>query len=87
MIKNLVTHLSRHLYSRSWFSGTEKWSTCSMGISILTYLFLLRTCHHEIIPGQLWSAVQLQHVFQLRDMTTYVEHNVKAKIEKVRKEE
>jgi hypothetical protein len=37
-------------------SGTEKRSTNSVGIAILAYLFLLRTCHHEITPGQSWTS-------------------------------
>ena len=36
---------------------TEK----SVGIAVLAYLFVLRTCHHELIPGKPWSLFQLQH--------------------------
>lgn len=53
-----------------------------MGIAILAYLFLLRTCHHEITLGQSWSIFQLQHMLQLRVMTKQVEHNVKVKMAK-----
>jgi len=49
---------------------------------VLAYLFLLRACHHKIIPGQSWSIFQLQHALQLRAMTNQVEHNVKVKMAK-----
>ena len=66
-------------------SGDQKRSANSVGIAVLAYLFLLRTCHHEIILGQSWSIFQLQHAFQLRAMTNQVEHNVKVKMAKGRK--
>lgn len=66
-------------------SGDQQRSTNSVGIAVLAYLFLLRACHHEIIPGQSWSIFQLQHALQLRAITNQVEHNVKAKMAKARK--
>jgi hypothetical protein len=56
-----------------------------VGIAVLAYLFLLRAGHHEITPGYSWSSFQLQHAFQLRAMTTQVEHNVKVKMARGRK--
>jgi hypothetical protein len=66
-------------------SGDEKRSENSVGIAVLAYLFLVRACHHEIIPGRSWSIFQLQHTLQLRAMTNQVEHNVKVKMAKGRK--
>ncbi len=66
-------------------SGDENRSENSMGIAVLAYLFLLRACHHKIIPGKSWSIFQLQHALQLRAITNQVEHNVKVKMAKTRK--
>ena len=60
---------------------TEK----SVGIAVLAYLFVLRPCHHEIIPGKPWSLCQLQHTLRLRVMTNQGEHKVKVKMAKTRK--
>ena len=57
----------------------------SFGIAVLAYLFLIRLCHHEMVPGRPWSVSQLQHAFRLRVITTQVEHNVKARLTKSRK--
>ena len=53
-----------------------------MGIAVLAYLFVLRACHHEIVPGKPWSIFQLQHALRLRAMTNQVEHKVKVKMAK-----
>ena len=66
-------------------SGDQNRSEKSIGIAVLAYLFVLRACHHEIVPGKPWSIFQLQHALRLRVMTNQVEHNVKAKLAKVRK--
>jgi hypothetical protein len=66
-------------------SGDKNRSEKSVGIAVLAYLFVLRVCHHEIIPGKPWSIFQLQHALRLRVMTNQVEHNVKAKMAKARK--
>jgi hypothetical protein len=65
--------------------GDTNRSEKSMGIAVLAYLFVLRVCHHEIIPGKPWSIFQLQHALRLRAMTNQVEHKVKMKIAKTRK--
>jgi hypothetical protein len=57
----------------------------SVGIAVLAYLFVLRVCHHEIVPGKPWSIFQLQHALRLRTMTNQVEHKVKVKMAKTRK--
>jgi hypothetical protein len=57
----------------------------SIGIAVLAYLFVLRVCHHEIVPGKPWSIFQLQHALRLRVMTNEVEHKVKVKMGKTRK--
>jgi hypothetical protein len=57
----------------------------SFGIAVMAYLFLIRACHEEIIPGQSWSVPQLQHAFRLRVITNQVAHNVKTKLAKSRK--
>ena len=66
-------------------SGDRDRSEKSIGIAVLAYLFVLRVCHHEILPGQPWSIFQLQHTLRLRVMTNQVEHNIKAKMAKSRK--
>jgi hypothetical protein len=66
-------------------SGDKERSEKSVGIAVLAYLFVLRACHHEIVPGKPWSIFQLQHALRLWVMTKQVEHNVKAKMAKVRK--
>src|SRR3989475_8085780 len=55
------------------------------GIAVLAYLFVLRVCHHEIVPGKPWSIFQLQHALRLRVMTNQVEHKVKVRMAKTRK--
>ena len=57
----------------------------SIGIAVLAYLFVIRVCHHDIVPGQPWSIFQLQHALRLRVMTNQVEHKVKVKMAKARK--
>jgi hypothetical protein len=57
----------------------------SFGIALLAYLFVLRVCHHEIIPGQPWSLSGLQHSLRLRVITNQVAHNVKVKLAARRK--
>ena len=41
-------------------SGDKNRSEKSVGIAVLAYLFVLRVCHHEIIPGKPWSIFQMQ---------------------------
>jgi len=66
-------------------SGDKNRSEKSLGIAVLAYLFVLRVCHHEIVPGKPWSIFQLQHALRLRVMTNQVEHKVKVKMAKTRK--
>ena len=57
----------------------------SVGIAVRAYLFVLRVCHHEIVPGKPWGIFPLQHALRLRTMTNQVEHKVKVKMAKTRK--
>src|SRR4029434_8373380 len=66
-------------------SGDKDRSEKSMGIAVLAYLFVIRTCHYEIVPGKPWSIFQLQHALRLRVMTNQVEHRVKITMAKTRK--
>jgi hypothetical protein len=66
-------------------SGDKDRSEKSMGMAVLAYLFVLRVCHHEIIPGKPWSIFHLQHALRLRVMTNQVEHKVKVTMGKIRK--
>jgi hypothetical protein len=66
-------------------SGDTNRSEQSVGIAVLAYVFVLRVCHHEIVPGTPWSIFQLQHTLRLRVMTNQVEHKVKVKMAKTRK--
>jgi hypothetical protein len=66
-------------------SGDKDRSETSVGIAVLASLFVLRVCHHEIVPGKSWRLLQLQHALRLRGMTNQVEHKVKVKMGKTRK--
>jgi len=66
-------------------SGNKDRSEKSVGIAVLAYMFVLRVCHHEIVPGKPWSIFQLQHALRLQAMTNQVEHKVKVKMAKTRK--
>ena len=66
-------------------SGDQNRREQSVGIAVLASLFVLRVCHHEIIPGKPWSIFQLQHALRLRVMTNQVEHTVKVRMAKTRK--
>lgn len=57
----------------------------SFGLALIAYLFLIRVCHHELVPGQSWSVSQLQYALRLRMITNQVEHNVKTRLTKSRK--
>lgn len=65
--------------------GEERRIENSFGGAVLAYLFLIRLCHREMLPGRSWSVAQLQHAFRLRLITTQVEHNVKTRLTKSRK--
>jgi hypothetical protein len=66
-------------------SGEEDRIENSFGIAVMAYLFLIRACHEEMIPGRSWSIPQLQHAFRLRVITNQVEHNVKTELARTRK--
>ena len=66
-------------------SGDRHRREQSLGIAVLASWFVLRVCHHAIVPGKPWSMFQLQHALRLRVMTTQVEHKVKVKMAKARK--
>jgi Transposase DDE domain len=66
-------------------SGDKDRSEKSIGMAVLASLFVLRVCHHEMVPGKPWSIFQLQHALRLRVMTNEVEHKVKVKMGKTRK--
>ena len=66
-------------------SGDRNRSEKSLGIAVLASLFVLRVCHHEIVPGKPWSIFQLQHTLRLRVMMNQVEHRVKVKMGKTYK--
>ena len=53
-------------------SGHKDRSEKSVGIAVLAYLFVLRVCHDEIVPGKPWSIFQLQHTLRLQVMTNQV---------------
>jgi hypothetical protein len=61
-------------------SGDEGRIENSFGIAVMAYLFLIRACHQEIVPGRSWSIAQLQHAFRLRVITNQVAHNVKTEL-------
>jgi hypothetical protein len=57
----------------------------SFGMAVLAYLFLIRACHQEILPGKAWRVSHLQYALRLRIITNQVAHNVKTQLTKVRK--
>ena len=57
----------------------------SFGIAVMAYLFLIRACHQEMVPGRSWSISQLQHAFRLRVITNQIGHNVKTELARTRK--
>ena len=66
-------------------SGDTNRSEKSVGIAVLASLFVLRVCHHEIVPGKPWSLFQLQHTLRVRVMMNQVEHKMKVKMAKAYK--
>ena len=85
-----VEHINRELQTdlglgEHQVSKDERRIEKSFGIAVLAYLWLLRACHQEIVPGKSWSIAQLQHTFRLRVMTNQVEHKLKARLTKARK--
>jgi hypothetical protein len=66
-------------------SGDTNRSEKSVGIAVLASLFVLRVCHHEMVPGKPWSIFQLQHALRLRVMTNQIEPKMKVKMGKARK--
>ena len=66
-------------------SGEEDRLENAFGIAVMAYLFLIRACHEEMIPGRSWSIPQLQHAFRLRVITNQVAHNVKTELTRARK--
>jgi len=57
----------------------------SIGISLIAYLLLLRTCAGEIRPGQPWSIFQLQNHLRLKLIMNQVRHDTELHVEKLRK--
>jgi hypothetical protein len=66
-------------------SGEEGRIEKSFGIAVLAYLWVIRACHQEMLPGMSWSIAQLQYAVRLRMITNQVEHNVKTRRTKSRK--
>ena len=62
--------------------GDKHRSEKSIGLAVLAYLFVLRTCPHESVPGKPWSLLQLQHALRLRGMTNQVAHTRKVELAK-----
>jgi len=80
-----IFRIKRELLGEHQVSGDTNRSEKSVGIAVLAYLFILRVCHHEMVPGKPWSIFQLQHALRLRVMANQVEHKVKVKMAKTRK--
>jgi hypothetical protein len=66
-------------------SGDTNRSEQSVGIAVLASLFVLRVCHHAMVPGKPWSIVPLQHTLRVRVMTNQVEHKMKVQMAKAYK--
>jgi hypothetical protein len=52
-------------------SGDTNRREKSVGIAVLASLLVMRVCHHEIVPGKLWSIFQLQHAASITAPTTF----------------
>jgi len=88
-VTNLAAWTPRHVVGidqKRWAStksvGDKDRSEKSVGMAVLASLFVLRACHHEMVPGKPWSIFQLQHALRLRVMTNQVEHKMKVKMAK-----
>ena len=57
----------------------------SFGSALRAYGFVIRACHHDVVPGQSWRLAQLQHAFRFQGITHQVEHNVKTRLTQSRK--
>jgi len=66
-------------------TGEERRIEHSFGLALMASLFLLRLCHHELLPSRSWSVSQLQHALRLRLITNQVAHHVKTRLTKSRK--
>jgi hypothetical protein len=54
----------------------------SVGIAIISYLFLLRARRKDIHSGKSWSIFQLQNNFRIELLTNQIEHNMELKLKK-----
>jgi hypothetical protein len=86
-----VEHINRELKAglgmgEHQVTGEERRIENSFGIAVMAYLLLIRLCHHEMLPGRSWSLSQLQYAFRVRVITNQVEHNVKARLTKSRRQ-
>jgi hypothetical protein len=52
----------------------------SIGIAVISYLFLLKARHKDIHRGKSWSIFQLQNNLKVELMTNQVEHNMRLKL-------
>lgn len=56
----------------------------SIGIAVLGYLFLIRACHKDILPGKSWGIFQLQNAFRLKVVINQVQHNMELRMNTLR---
>ena len=59
--------------------GDNDRSEKSVGMAVLAYVFVLRVCHHEIVPGKSWGLFQPQQALRLRVMTNQIEPQGKSR--------
>jgi hypothetical protein len=66
-------------------SKEEKRIRNSIGIAIISYLFLLIACKEHINRGQSWGIFNLQEKFRIKVMTNQIRHSMNLKIEKLQR--
>jgi IS4 transposase len=66
-------------------SKEEKRIINSIGIAIISYLFLLISCKEHINRGQSWGIFNLQEKFRSKVMTNQIKHSMNLEIEKLQR--
>jgi len=57
----------------------------SIGVAIISYLFLMIACRNQIKQGHSWGIFELQNKFRLKVMTNQIRHSMNLEIKKIQK--
>lgn len=83
--KIIVTDISALGLGEHQVSKEEKRIKNSIGIAIISYLFLLTACKEHINRGQSWGIFNLQEKFRIKVMTNQIRHSMNLEIEKLQR--